>query len=92
MFTALLIVVGQRLLNTYIMNSNTASAYGIAGSLIVIRLWIYYLMNILLFGAAFTQVYARMFGTGLRKEREQLNRETQEASPNQDTRIMEGSS
>ena len=36
-----------------------ASAYGAAGSMIVILLWIYYTAAILFFGAEFTQVYAK---------------------------------
>jgi membrane protein len=40
-----------------------ASAYGAAGSLLVLLLWIYYSSMILLFGAEFTHVYAERRGS-----------------------------
>jgi membrane protein len=39
------------------------SAYGAAGSLVVILIWIYYSAQILFFGAEFTKVYTRRTGT-----------------------------
>ncbi len=66
--TALLFTIGRFAIGLYIGNSGTASAYGAAGALIVILLWIYYAAQILFFGAEFTQVYARRFGTQLEPE------------------------
>lgn len=63
LFTAVLFSVGQYAISLYLQTSSVASAYGVAGSLIVILLWIYYSSSILLFGAEFTQTYARMFGS-----------------------------
>jgi membrane protein len=40
-----------------------ASAYGAAGSIIVILIWVYYSAQIVFFGAEFTQVYANRFGS-----------------------------
>ena len=40
----------------------TTTAYGAAGSLIVVLVWIYYTAAILYFGAEFTQAYANHFG------------------------------
>ncbi|MEL6161821.1 MAG: YhjD/YihY/BrkB family envelope integrity protein, partial [Cyanobacteria bacterium J06627_32] len=48
--------------------SNTAVAYGAAGSFVVLLLWIYYSAQILLFGAEFTQVYANRFGSQIRPD------------------------
>ncbi|NDJ86364.1 MAG: YihY/virulence factor BrkB family protein [Chloroflexi bacterium] len=62
LFTAVLFALGQRLIGLYIENSNMASAYGVAGSVIVVLLWIYYSSSIVLFGAEFTEVYARLYG------------------------------
>jgi membrane protein len=62
-FTALLFTVGKALIGLYLGRSSVASAYGAAGSLVVILLWIYYSAQILLFGAEFTQVYTRRFGS-----------------------------
>lgn len=66
--TSLLFTVGRYAIGLYIGNSGTASAYGAAGALIVILLWIYYAAQILFFGAEFTQVYARRFGTQIQPE------------------------
>ena len=41
------------------------SAYGAAGSIVLILLWVYYSAQILFFGAEFTQVYANHYGTQL---------------------------
>jgi membrane protein len=40
-----------------------ASAYGAAGTLLVLLLWVYYSAQILFLGAEFTQVYANRFGS-----------------------------
>ncbi len=60
--TALLFTAGEYLLTLYLGRQSTASAYGAAGSVVVILLWIYYTSVILFFGAEFTQVYARQTG------------------------------
>ncbi len=57
--TAVLFTIGRFLIGLYLGYSSTASAYGAAGSLIVILLWIYYSAQIVFFGAEFTQVYSR---------------------------------
>jgi membrane protein len=57
--TAILFVVGELFLTKYLAVSGIASAYGAAGSLLVILIWIYYSAMILLFGAEFTKVTAR---------------------------------
>ena len=60
--TGLLFTVGKSLLGLYLGRSAVASSYGAAGSLVVVLLWIYYSSMILLFGAEFTEVYARRVG------------------------------
>jgi len=57
-FTALLFMLGQYLIGLYIQYFANSSAYGAAGSIIVILTWIYYTSAILYIGAEFTQVYA----------------------------------
>jgi membrane protein len=59
--TALLFAIGKWALGLYLGSGAAASAYGAASSLITLLLWIYYSSQILLFGAEFTQVYARKF-------------------------------
>lgn len=61
-FTAILFMVGKFAIGAYLGSSSIASTYGVAGSLIVILLWVYYSANILYFGAEFTKVYAWAFG------------------------------
>lgn len=61
--TALLFTIGKFLLSLYLGNSGVASSYGVAGSFVVLLLWVYYSAQILLFGAEFTQVYARRHGS-----------------------------
>jgi len=63
--TALLFTVGHFLIALYLGRESVASAYGAAGSLIIILLWIYYSSQILFLGAEFTRVYARRFNPNL---------------------------
>lgn len=60
--TAGLFTIGKFALGLYLGKSNVASAYGAAGSLVLVLLWVYYSAQILLYGAEFTQVYANRLG------------------------------
>lgn len=60
--TALLFTAGKHVIGAYLGRSGTASAFGAAGSLVVVLLWVYYSSQILLFGAEFTRVYACRHG------------------------------
>jgi membrane protein len=60
--TALLFTLGKYLIGLYLGRSGIVSAYGAAGSLVVILVWVYYSSQILLLGAEFTWVYARHRG------------------------------
>ena len=60
--TALLFTIGKFLLGLYLGKNSTVSAYGAAGSLVLILLWVYYSGQIMFFGAEFTRVYANRFG------------------------------
>jgi membrane protein len=57
--TALMFVLGQAVIGLYIGRAGVASAYGAAGALFAVLVWIYYSAAILLLGAEFTKVYAR---------------------------------
>lgn len=61
--TALLFVLGKYAIGLYLGNSSVGSAFGAAGSLVVVLLWIYYSAQIVFFGAEFTQVYAKRHGS-----------------------------
>jgi membrane protein len=60
--TAVLFSVGNYLIGLYLGRSSVASAYGAAGSLVVLLVWVYYSSQVLLFGAELTEAYARRSG------------------------------
>jgi membrane protein len=59
LLTALLFTGGKALLGLYLGKAAVGSAYGAAGSLIVVIVWVYYSAMIFYFGAEFTRVRAR---------------------------------
>jgi membrane protein len=61
--TAILFMIGKFAITLYINNSSISTAYGAAGSLVIILLWVYYSSAILFFGAEFTKAYAVNHGT-----------------------------
>jgi len=63
--TALLFTIGKFFIGLYLGKSDVGVAYGAAGSLVVILIWVYYASQIFLFGAEFTAVYAESRGTQL---------------------------
>jgi len=66
--TAVLFVIGKLLIGLYIGQSNPGEAYGAAGSLALLLLWIYYSAVIFLFGAELTQAWAEGRGHGIAPE------------------------
>jgi membrane protein len=60
--TAVLFTLGKFAIGLYLGKSEAASAYGAAGSFVIVLIWVYYSAQILLFGAEFTQVYANRRG------------------------------
>lgn len=64
--TALLFMIGKYVIGFYLGQSNIASTYGAAGSIVVLLLWVYYSSAILYFGAEFTKVYALQIGEGIK--------------------------
>jgi membrane protein len=63
--TSLLFTLGKLLLGLYLGKSSVVTAYGAAGSIVLILLWVYYSAQILFFGAEVTQIYANRFGKHL---------------------------
>jgi membrane protein len=61
--TSLLFTAGKFLIGFYIGKSVTMSAYGAAGSVVIILAWIYYSAQLLYFGAEFTHVYSKKYGS-----------------------------
>ena len=60
--TAVLFVLGKIAVGLYIGQSNPGDAFGAAGALAVILVFVYYASMIVLLGAEFTQVWARSHG------------------------------
>jgi membrane protein len=67
--TAVLFAVGKIAIGLYLARSSFSSAYGAAGSVLVLLAWVYYSSQILFLGAEFTQIYARHYGRELRPAR-----------------------
>ncbi len=63
MITAILFMVGQLLFGLFLNQIDIGSAYGVAGSFLIIITWIYYAAHILFLGAEFTKVYAKINGS-----------------------------
>ena len=56
---SLLFSAGKFIIGLYLGKSGMASAYGAAGSLVIVLVWVYYSAQILFLGAEFAHVYAR---------------------------------
>src|SRR6516225_1043862 len=67
--TALLFNGGKYAIGIYLGQTATASAFGAAGSLVVLLFWVYYSALISFLGAEFTQVYARRYGPGIQPQK-----------------------
>lgn len=63
--TSLLFAIGRWGIGLYLGRASVGSAYGAAGSVVVLMAWIYYSSIIVLFGAELTQVYARRYGADI---------------------------
>ena len=61
--TAVLFTLGKTAIGFYLGQASVGSAYGAAGSLVVLLVWVYYSALIMFFGAEFTHVYATRHGT-----------------------------
>jgi membrane protein len=61
--TAVLFTIGKLLIGLYLGKSAVGSAYGAAGSLVVLLVWVYYSAQIVFFGAEMTHVFARRHGS-----------------------------
>jgi membrane protein len=80
--------VTKYLFGLYVGVTTIGAAYGVAGSLIMLLLWVFYSVHIFLFGAAFTYIYAYTYGSRARQSRREqrvkvkrLEEEPPQASP-----------
>lgn len=65
--TTVLFTLGKYGIGIYLGQASVGSAYGAAGSFVVLLTWLYYSSAIMLFGAEFTQVYATQHGSRVGK-------------------------
>ncbi|MEJ7912783.1 MAG: YihY/virulence factor BrkB family protein [Chitinophagaceae bacterium] len=63
--TSVLFMIGKLLISLYISKSDVGGAFGAAGSLVILIVWIYYSAIILYFGAEFTKAYAVKYGSAI---------------------------
>jgi membrane protein len=66
-FSALVFGIGKQLLALYLGKVGLASAYGAAGSLVTVLVWVYYSAQLFFLGAEFTKVYAQKYGSHSRR-------------------------
>lgn len=94
-FTAVLFMIGKWGIGIYMTQAAPGSAYGAAGTLIIILLWVFYAAIILFLGAEFTKINSEMFGHGIQPSsiavKVQTKEETEEdmqdpAYPDQETK------
>ena len=69
--TAVGFSVSKFLLSLYFSYSSVSAAYGSAGALVIILLWIYYSAQIYFFGLELTCTYAHMHGSQRRRHRDE---------------------
>ncbi|QQP88289.1 YihY/virulence factor BrkB family protein [Skermanella sp. TT6] len=61
--TAVMFSIGKLLISLYLGSSNIASAYGAAGALVIVLMWVYYSAQIFLFGAEITWAFSLTHGS-----------------------------
>ncbi|MFD2721879.1 YihY/virulence factor BrkB family protein [Hymenobacter monticola] len=79
--TAILFVIGKYLIAFYIAKSDPGSAFGAAGSAIVLLLWVNYSSLIIFFGAEFTQEFADAFGQKVQPKAHAVRVKLEEIAP-----------
>ena len=65
--TSALFTLGKLLIGLYLGRTSVANAYGAAGSLVVVLLWVYYSAQVFFVGAEFTYVYTCRYGSRFRR-------------------------
>ena len=63
LITAVLFIAGKTLIGIYMASADVASAYGAAGSVVILILWVYYSAQIFFYGSLFTHEYAMKLGS-----------------------------
>jgi membrane protein len=61
--TSLLFTAGKAILGVYLAKAGFAGAYGAAGSLVILLVWVYYSAQVFFLGVEFSRAYACRFGS-----------------------------
>ncbi|MBE9171169.1 YihY/virulence factor BrkB family protein [Pleurocapsales cyanobacterium LEGE 06147] len=91
MITAILFMSGQYLFGVFLNQTDFGSAYGVAGSLVIIITWIYYTAHILFIGAEFTKVYARQHGSKIVPEEYAVSLSSEQSTSSEQSNRQEPS-
>ena len=67
--SAVLFTLGKMAIGVYLGRTNPGSVYGVAGSLAVVLIWVYYTSMVVLLGAEFTRLWAQRYGRGITPEK-----------------------
>lgn len=70
MITSALFIIGKFALGLYFGRANPASAYGAAGSIILIMLWVNYSSMIVFLGSEYTKQFALHFGRNIEPKKD----------------------
>ena len=70
LLTSVLFNIGNALVSWYLARASVTAAYGAAGSLVVVLLWLYFSAQIFLLGAGFTRAYGQRYGSALTETEE----------------------
>lgn len=63
LITAALFIIGKTAIGIYVAHADIGSAYGAAGSVVIMILWVYYSAQIFFYGSLFTHEYAMKLGS-----------------------------
>ena len=63
LITAVLFIIGKTLIGMYVASADISSAYGAAGSVVILITWVYYSAQIFFYGSLFTHEYAMKLGS-----------------------------
>ncbi|WP_412063251.1 YihY/virulence factor BrkB family protein [Rubrivirga sp. IMCC45206] len=80
-FTAVLFTIGRYAIGIYLGTASPGSAFGAAGSLALLLVWIYYSALIVLVGAEFTQAWAVREGGGITPDDEVVEGSDPDGAP-----------
>ena len=83
--TTILFMIGQFFFGLFLSQTDVGSAYGVAGSFVIITTWIYYAAHILFLGAEFTKNYAKMHGSPIIPEEYAIHTSGKNQNESQET-------